>query len=204
MNAWEIVLIVIAALLAVILLVLIIPIGLSVSYDGGSTEVSVRFLFLKFKIAGGKKKDKKTGKAEKRKRKKKEEKKAPGKPDLELIKQLLPEIPPLLKKLLKTIRIRHVFVEWPVYKPDPVDNGTAVGAAYAVIGSLMPLINANFNIRYDKINIIPDFGNERGGRVKASFTVYGSAGAILISAKSLIRRYLALRAGRKKESGGKA
>ena len=178
-------------LLALLVLALVIPAGVSLRYQGGELAVKVSVLGLPFKVLPTKpltpeqeqKKEQKAQKKQRRKAEKAERKKAkpqkskkekPPKRELtpaEKLHRLLHRVGCflkrggwLVKKVFACLRIRHVEVYLPIAQDTAAGTALGFGSAAAALGSALGVLQNFLDIRIDRWEIDPDFAGLAQGR----------------------------------------
>jgi len=178
--------------LCILFLLAILPLGVSVLYEGGSVVVKVVAGFLHLQVFPMKKKDTKP-KKEKPPKQKKKQGKAAGKPAAKKekggsITDFLPLVRvaiDLLRSLRKKLRVDVLELDMMMAGGDPYALAMNYGKTWARVGMLWPLINDIFVIKKHDINIQCNFENSESsitarldititlGRLLALVFVYG-------------------------------
>lgn len=146
--------------LAVLLLLLLLPLGGAVRYDreGFSAWVTAGPLRLKLYPVDREKQAKKEKKPKKRPKPKPETEKAPptgGK--LELVQAALPLVKPALAGLKRRLTIRELelLVTWTA--ADPADAAVGYGCANGALGILWAVVDENFKVKRSRLGCQVDY-----------------------------------------------
>lgn len=177
--------------LGILLLLALLPLGISLGYGGEGASVTVRAGPAHYRLYPGKKKRKKT-------ETKPEPQKEPAKASqttggtkktsggsltdfLPLVKTGLD----LLCDLRRKIRVKELYLRWILASSDPADLGISYGRAWAALGNLMPRLEQLFVIRKRDVEVECDFTASESkciarldvtitlGRMLVLATVYG-------------------------------
>lgn len=158
--------------LAVIVILLILPLGASVNYDSGGLRVGILAGPLRLNLIPGKKKPKPLKGGAEAKKKKAPPKKKKTVPQNEIPEPEKPkekggpitDFLPLVRTALeclgafpKTLRLNVLEVKVILAGGDPCDLATNYGKIWAAIGNLWPRLERIFVIRKRDINIECDF-----------------------------------------------
>ena len=158
-------LIALAVIGLLIFLVLLIPLGVSATYDDRGPLVRVIAGPVRFQIYPKKKKEdqaakvKKTGKTLVSAGEKKEAQKKKG----GRFKEFMPYVQmglDLLNDLRRKIRVRRLELKLILAGDDPCDLAMAYGGAWAAVGNLIPLLESCFVIKKRDIDVGCDFTAE--------------------------------------------
>ena len=151
--------------IAVLLLILLLPVGADVRYDRGALILKVKAGLLRFTILPEKtgRKAKKTPKAEQKTEKPKKEKvKIPSdQKKIRLTKEDIPTLLGIVFRLLRRLR-KHLSIDrlklwWAAAAEDPYDAVVQFGALNAGFSLLMPLAKDVLKIREEDIRTDVDF-----------------------------------------------
>ena len=147
-----------AAIAALIAVLLFVPIVFHIRYDGDTTRLWLRVLFVRFPVYD-------SSKPKKEKKKKKENKQTPStkkekKGFFEIIKLVCDVGSSGLKAgkiISKHLRFYGVRVFWKIARDDPYETGVAFGTANAVAYPVLGTLANLFSVKFEAINIVPDF-----------------------------------------------
>ena len=154
-------LIALAVILLLIFLILLIPLGVSATYDDRGPLVKVIAGPVRFRIYPKKKDDRAGKKKESKKaagasgRARKEQKKKGGR-----FKEFMPYVQmglDLLNDLRRKIKVKRLELKLILAGDDPCDLGIAYGSAWAAVGNLIPLLEQCFVIKKRNIDVGCDF-----------------------------------------------
>jgi nitrate reductase NapE component len=150
-------------ILAVIVLLLLLPVGVEAAFIAGELSLSVKAGVVKIKILPAKPKNKE-GKKKPREKKKDGEKKE-KKPKKKLTLQEILDIAKLGLKALSRFRRRLsidvLMVHLCVATKDPYDTVKQYGTINAAIGALLPQVHRAFKIKDEDIATAMDFTGEK-------------------------------------------
>ena len=177
----------------VLILLAILPLGVSVKYDAEGPRIYAAVGPVRYKVFPGKKKEKEKNKPEKAK--KKESKPADKKKSSEKKGGSLTDFLPLLRLVLDFLvnfrrKIRVIWLEQKLILAggDPADLAQNYGKAWAALGNLMPQLDRFFVIRKRNLEVECDFVSSETviiarldititlGRLVGLATVYGFRG----------------------------
>ena len=154
-------LIALAVILLLIFLILLIPLGVSATYDDRGPLVKVIAGPVRFRIYP-KKKDDRAGKTKESQKAagasgqaRKEQKKKGGR-----FKEFMPYVQmglDLLNDLRRKIKVKRLELKLILAGDDPCDLGIAYGSAWAAVGNLIPLLEQCFVIKKRNIDVGCDF-----------------------------------------------
>ena len=207
MTGW----ILLAAIVLLLLLVCLTPVGIYAAYNGG--EFLLRLLLGPWHVDLYPPKDKQKKRAQKKVAKETPEKTEPKmkRPNREQIRYALHVLPPLLKKavgrtrrriLVSPLRCQVVFAG-----EDPADVAILYGRCQALTAALLPLVEETVTVRHRDIRLETDFQGERtaiSGRVGARLRVWDGLvllGTLAAGGISWLRGYRRL--GRASPTDGK-
>lgn len=147
-----------AAIAALVAVLLFVPIVFHIRYDGDTTRLWLRVLFVRFPVYD-------SSKPKKEKKKKKENKQTPStkkekKGFFEIIKLVCDVGSSGLKAgkiISKYLRFYGVRVFWKIAREDPYETGVAFGTANAVAYPVLGTLANLFSVKFEAINIVPDF-----------------------------------------------
>lgn len=177
-------------LAVVLLLIALLPLGVSLLYDQTGFFLSLKVACFKLRLFPSKKE--KPPKKEK-KQKKDKPKQADDHPknggSLALAKSCLPLVKPALSGIRKRLTIDHLelHVVWAAY--DPADAALGYGCANAALGTIWPLFYQNFKIRDHSLTCDVDFDAQQPtlyARADLTMTVF----QLLTLALPLLFRFL--------------
>ncbi len=165
---------------ALITLLLVLPIGLYVNYDGNTT-VTLRYLFLRIKLfPRAKKKPKAAKKAATKQGDTKKKKGTEGKQSGRELLDYIEWVPTLLRSLgrgggyiLKRTVIAGIVVRIRIARDDAAKTAIAYGQANAALYTALSLLSTAARLRPPKeISITPDFlGQEDSAYAQVAFRV---------------------------------
>ena len=169
-------LIVLAVILLLIFLILLIPLGVSATYDDRGPLVKVIAGPIRFRIYP-KKKDDRAGKKKESKKAagasgqaRKDQKKKGGR-----FKEFMPYVQmglDLLNDLRRKIKVKRLELKLILAGDDPCDLGIAYGSAWAAVGNLIPLLEQCFVIKKRNVQVDCDFTQtETTVYVRADITI---------------------------------
>lgn len=149
--------------LGILLLLALLPLGISLRYDREGASVTVRVGLVHYRLYPGKKKGKKP-------KTEPEPKKGPSKApqttggEKKASGGSLTDFLPLVKTgldmlcdLRRKIRVKELHLRWILAASDPADLGISYGRAWAALGNLMPQLEQLFVIRKRDVEVECDF-----------------------------------------------
>ena len=147
-----------AAIAALVAVLLFVPIALHIRYDGASTRLWLRILFVRFLVYD-------SSKPQKEKKKKKENNqttstKKEKKDFFEIIKLVCDVGSSGLKAgkiISKHLSFYGVRVFWKIAREDPYETGVAFGTANAVAYPVLGTLANLYRVKFETIEIVPDF-----------------------------------------------
>jgi len=131
--------------------------GVIVKYDVDGLSVFARLGMLSFKILP---QDKKTVKPVKPKKKPKKEKKPGG---LKAFLDMLPGIKRALGRLKRRLLIKNLTIHFTAAGDDPAKTAMSFGAANAVFGAIVPILENSFRIKNRDFRAAADFDSTQPG-----------------------------------------
>lgn len=176
--------IVLLVIVALLVLLLIIPFGVSARYVDGEASVAARVLCFSIKLFPQKekkekeKKPKKAKKPKKTKDKPEKEPKKRSKPTLDELIQLLKIGLDALSRFKRKLTVNKFMLHLVVAAEDPFDATVIYGAVNAGIGLVESMRGKSFNVRQCDIQTALDY-NATEPRADAELTVTISLGRIL-------------------------
>ena len=193
---------IILAVLLLIFILLIFPVKVYINYYD-KIEITIRYIFFKFKQTGKpEKQEEKKRKKEKKKLKKDKEPKEKKESSLsklkkengikgliELFKEILKIFFKTAKKIIKHIYIEKIDLNIAVSSEDAAQTAILYGKINAYFYSVYALLSNFFNIKFKRINIYPDFLSEET-KINFSMVVKTRPVFILMSAVALIFKFL--------------
>lgn len=193
----KIILWVLLGLLGLLLLLLVIPASASVRFEEEEFYLSVRYLFLKFRIFPPKEKKQKNNdkdaedKKEDEKQSPKKEKKKKTLPELlHFVNKIVSSASSGLQFLLKFLWIRRVELVVPVHAEDAGDTAVQFGQVQALIGGTRAVLDNIFNISYKMLQVYPDFSGQYAAGIYFSCKIVASPVIMLATAFVAFKRYL--------------
>ena len=167
----KILLIFLVLLFAALLILLLIPVSLRISYDSGDLRVTVRYAS-KLLYPSERKKTKdasaqKKGKAKTQPAKTDESTKASEKkkPNFDQISYSLDVLPGIIVRALRgtmrRIRIIPLKLHILVALSDPADTAVLYGKLHGALNATLPLIHRAVRIKEQDIQLFPDFAGEK-------------------------------------------
>lgn len=156
-----------AIILAIIILLLLLPVGVDAAFIGGVFSLSVKAGPLKLRILPAKPKKNKKKAAEKKPKKPKKKKSAEtkSKPKLKFTFTDVKEIAGLalraLSRLRRFLSIDVLMVHLRVAGDDPYDTVRQYGAVNAALGALLPQLHRAFKMKNQDIRTAIDFSQEK-------------------------------------------
>ena len=168
----KILLIILALLTAALLVLLLIPVSLRVSYEGGALRVAVRYAS-KLLYPSERKETQETSAKKNKSKTKKQSTKASEptkasekkKPNFEQISYSLDVLPGIIVRALRgtmrRIRITPLKVHLLVALSDPADTAVLYGKLHAVLNAILPSIHRAVRIEEQDIQLFPDFSGEK-------------------------------------------
>lgn len=146
--------------LGAVVLLAILPLGISLRYDAGGARARMIFGPVKIRLYPGKPKANKRGKANKKEQKEKKpsSKKAQKQGgNLSDFLPLLRAILDLLTEFRRKLRVNRLEVRFILAGEDPCDLAVNYGKAWAVISGLMPQLERFFVIKHRDVGVSCDF-----------------------------------------------
>ena len=158
-------------ILVILLLIALIPLGVSFTYSERGTLLSAHIWLLRIKILP---REKKLPGEEKTKKEKKKREKKPRKPENEdkkppekkggSVGSLMKLIPPILDtlgRLRRKLTINNLTLIYTVGADDPYDGAMKYGRAWTGIGAATPLLENTFRIKNRDIEALISYEDER-------------------------------------------
>ena len=145
-----------AAIAALVAVLLFVPIVFHIRYDGDTTRLWLRILFVRFLAFD-------SSKPQKEKKKKKENttsSKKEKKNFFEIIKLVCDVGSSGLKAgriISKHLSFYGVRLFWKIAREDPYETGVAFGTANAVAYPVLGTLANLYSVKFETINIVPDF-----------------------------------------------
>ena len=167
--AGKILLVVLFVILALLLMALLIPVYVRVSYERGEWKAVLKYA--KFartlpaeKSSGEEEQEENTKKSQKEKKKPGKENKPRKKPTWSQIQYSLDTLPGVILKALKRTGRRMWFdplkVHVLVATSDPADTAILYGKLEAFLAAFLPMLHRSVKIREQDIRLFPDFSEE--------------------------------------------
>ncbi len=192
--------------LAILVLLAVMPLGVSARYDAGGPEVSIIAGFLRIGILSPNKKKK--PKKEKPEKPKAEKPKAPAKKKKQSSGGSITDFFPLLQTALdflgefitKRLRLRRLEVKIIMAGDDPCDLATNYGRAWAAIGNLVPQLERFFVIKKRDLQVECDFTAEKTlifARLELTITLGRLLRLAAVYGFRLLRQFLSIQKSRK-------
>lgn len=153
-------------ILAIIVLILILPIGASVGYVDGIFSLAARVLFFDIKLLPKKekpeKKEKPSGEKKEKKFKKPKKRRPPSdepkpKPTLEDILSLVKLGLDALSRFRRKLVINDFMLHFTAADEDPYTAAMTYGYVNSVLGALLPQAERAFNVRRSDVKTAVDF-----------------------------------------------
>lgn len=177
--------IVLLVVVAVLVLLLVVPFGVSAWYKDGEPGVAARLLCFNFKLLPRKEKEKKPKKEKKAKKGKKQkeekpekEKKPRPKPSPEELLQLLKLGLDALARFKRKLTINKLMLHLVIASDDPFDATMTYGLVNTALGTLEGMRGRAFRVRQCDIQTALDFDSTEP-RFDAELTMTISLGRIL-------------------------
>jgi len=150
-------------ILAILILILILPVGVSGGYDFGDVSLKVVAGPVKIQLLPKKEKKKdKPKKVKKAKKPKKEKAKKKLPPfTLELITEYVRLLTGVLNRFRKKLSIDHLRIWYLAAADDPYDAAVSYGRANAAILALIEALNLAFNIKEQDVRLRVDFTEDK-------------------------------------------
>ena len=92
------------------------------------------------------------------------------------------------KHLLRSIRIRHLYVFWTVTAEEASATAQLYGAELALLNNLMAFIQQYVSLQSDRLWLEPDFTGQRAGERRISCTIHSFAAVLLWVILRLLHR----------------
>ena len=156
---------IVLGLLALTLVLLLIPAGLSLGYHGGDFTAVGKWLFLRFTLYPLPEKEE-TEKAEKQQEKKAGEKKPPKEKNAEprpfmdwlcLINDLLPTLHTALRKTLSAITLKRCRITMTVAAEEADQTAIRYGRANALLYTIYAFLSRHIHVKEFKVEILQDY-----------------------------------------------
>lgn len=152
-------------ILAIIVLLLLLPVGADAAFTGGVFSLSVKLGPLKLHLLPAKPKKKGKKPKEKKPKKPKEKKAGREKPKLKLTVEDIKEMAGLalraLSRLRRFLSIDVLMLHLRVAGDDPYDTVRQYGAVNAALGAILPQLQRAFKIKRQDIQTEIDFSQEK-------------------------------------------
>jgi len=150
-------------ILAVLVLIMLLPVGVSGGYDFGDVSLKVVAGPVKIQLLPKKEKKKDKPKKEKKAKKPKKEKAKKKLPPftLEIITEYIRLVTGALNRFRRKLSIDHLKLWYLAAADDPCDAALAYGRANAAVLGLMEALNLAFNIKEQDIRLRVDFTEEK-------------------------------------------
>lgn len=174
-----------AAVLALAVLALFIPVGAQLTYEKGSLTVDARAAFFKLRVFPFKKREKAKKKKKPSPKKKKpaapaekptgapeqakpEKKPAGGLPfrlefTLETIRALAEAATGLIRRVLRGIRLHDICLRWPIHGPDAAETALRYGRANALLHTTFAALSNLMRVEVKEAALTPDFTDDAKG-----------------------------------------
>ncbi|MCL2401329.1 MAG: DUF2953 domain-containing protein [Oscillospiraceae bacterium] len=147
-----------ACIVAVLILISLLRIGVSAEYGGDGFFVTASVGLIKIKILPRKEKPRKAKKIKKPKKPKKPKQPKMEKPGgLKAFLDMLPGIKSALGRLRRRLLIKKLTIHYTAAGEDPVKTAMTFGAANAVFGVIVPVLENNFRIKHRDFRAQADF-----------------------------------------------
>ena len=154
---------IILGVLALILVLLLLPVGIAVSYHNGTLTAEGRWLFLHFTLwplpekDKAEKEQKPEGKSEEAPKKKKAGEKRPFMDWLQLINDLLPLLGEALQKTLGAITLKRCRITMTVAGEDAAQTAIRYGRANALLYTAYAFLGQNIKVKEFRADIRQDY-----------------------------------------------
>ncbi|MCM1149847.1 MAG: DUF2953 domain-containing protein [Butyricicoccus sp.] len=148
-------------ILAILILLLLLPVGVDAAFLGGVFSLAVKAGPLKIRILPAKPKKPKMKKPKKKKDKKEESAKPKQKLTLEDIKSIARLALKALSRLRRFLSIDVLELYLRVGGGDPYDTVKQYGAINAALGAALPYVHGAFKIKKQDIQTAIDFSEEK-------------------------------------------
>ena len=188
----------VAALLALIVLALFIPVSLLPEYAAGRFTLHMQVLCFKFglydseKQARGEKADKKRSQQQTEEKKEDGQKKK-SKLDAALIRALLKPAAGAVGWFLRSIRIDHVRVRLVVRGADAAQVGIRTGKVWQGLTAAILLVRQIWRPRFDELSVLPDFLDEYRDRTLLGARITALPICLLAAAVLFLVRFMKYR-----------
>ncbi|MGD9559086.1 MAG: DUF2953 domain-containing protein [Oscillospiraceae bacterium] len=190
-------------LLLLFVLLFVLPVTVSVRFGGGDFVVKLRVFFVwitvfpmrprKPKKAAKKPKKQKAEDDEDEENTGKEKKKRTLSQTVALVKRLVNAGLAALKAFFRHLRIRQVQIVLPVHAEDAGDTAIRCGQMQMAIGAARGVLNNWLNLRFKRIEIIPDFAGQRKDELFLAGKLVFSPGIIFVMGFVFLKSFLASR-----------
>ncbi len=191
--------------LAVIVLLAVMPLGVSARYDSGGPEVTLIAGFLRIGLIPGKKKKKPKKEKEKKPEEPKPDKPANAKQSSGgSITDFFPLVQTALDFLgdffTKKLRVNRLELKLIMAGDDPCDLATNYGRVWAAVGNLVPQLERFFVIKKRDLKVECDFTAEKTlifARLELTITLGRLLGLVTVYGIRLLRQFLNIQKSRK-------
>ena len=197
--------------LGILILLAILPLGVSVIYNEDGPLVRVIAGFIRIKVFPSKKKDKKEKKKKEKPKKteakktvKAEKKKAPSKKGGSIM-DFLPLVKvavDFLNGFRKKLRVNLLELKLTMAGGDPCDLGMNYGKAWEVVGNITPYLDRVFVFKKRDVDVCCDFEADKTlifARLDLTITLGRLLGLVFVAAFRALKEYLKIM---KKRKGG--
>lgn len=195
--------------LAIILLLAVLPLGVSAIYDAGGPIVRIIAGPVRLQLIPSKKKKPKKEKEPKQKPEKpkkdqkakpNKKKEAPGGPITDFLPLLYLALDFLWDFLTRKLRVNRLEAKIVLAGDDPCDLAVNYGRAWAALGNLVPQLERFFVIKKRDMQVECDFTADKTlitARVDITITLGRLIGLVSIYGFKILREYLKIRKSRK-------
>ena len=198
--------------LGILILIAILPIGVSATYDADGPRVSLIASVVHIPVYPAKKKEKKEKTKKKQKTKQTTSKTAPKKAKEKKkggsVQDFLPIVDLVLDFLSafgRKLRVNHLNLRLILGGSDPSDLALNYGKGWAVLGNLMPLLEKAFVIQKRDLEVECDFLADKTtitARIDISITIGRVLSLVIVNGIPILREFLKVM--NKRKGGAKA
>ena len=159
-----------AIILSVLLLIALLRVGVIIEYSSEGLKIWSKFAFIKLRVHDSK--DKKPKKKKKKKVKDKDKKSSLKPGSLREFLEMLKIIKNMLGRLKRKLLIKTLIIHYTSASDNPAKTALQFGAASAVFGTVLPILERHFRIKKRELNAWADFNaNEPGIYAKLTISI---------------------------------
>jgi len=147
--------------MSIFILLALLRFGFIVEYSEVGFEMWVKAGFLRLRLKDKDKREKPKKKKPKKKKEKKPGRKGPG--SLSEFFDMLRAVKKALDRLRRKLLIKQLTIHYTSASDDPSKTALQFGAANAVFGAIIPVLERNFKIRRRDLKAAADFNAEENG-----------------------------------------